>query len=117
MAMPCELMIIASRSADENLAQQNIENHLLDRVLPVAYALREGEPAPPFDLGTSTRLLRYIASGMQDEDEDLAWWRIRHCAPRAPRLIAGTLAIGVVGGLAGGVALVLAISLIIWLSS
>ena len=97
-----ELLRIASDADDETLRRE-IEDHLVDRVLASAYATRLGEPAPPYGLDAATRTLRYIATRMQDErTRDLAWWRIRLWAPRAPRMTATMLTLGLATGLISG---------------
>jgi hypothetical protein len=61
--------------------QEDIEDHLLDRVLPAAYTSRPGEPPPRYDLQAAQHALRYIAARMnQDGTRDLAWWRSRYGA-------------------------------------
>lgn len=102
-----ELVDLASRMDDQLLAYE-VEHHLLDRVLVAAYARRVGEPAPPYTLPVARQTLRYIATRMQDEaTRDLAWWRIRLWAPRAPRMIALTLAVTTATGLMSGLTYVL----------
>jgi hypothetical protein len=64
-------------SDDARHSAQAIGDHLLDRVLPVAYLRRPGESAPRYDLHTAERTLRYIARQMnKDRTRDLQWWRI-----------------------------------------
>jgi hypothetical protein len=83
--------------------RQDIEDHLLDRVLPAAYSPRPGEALAPYDLQTAQCALRYIAVRMnQDGTRDLAWWRIPPWTPAAPRIIATGLMVGVLVGLGAG---------------
>lgn len=112
-----ELITIARENDVENRARQEIENHLLDRALPVAYAPRPGEPAPPIDLQSATRTLSYIARRMHQEGtQDLTWWQIRNWVRRAPRMTATVIACGLVGGAAGGVVGAIGGGLSTWLA-
>ena len=82
--------------------REDIEDHLLDRVLPAAYAPRPGEPVPRYDLRAAQDTLAYIAARMnQDSTRDLAWWRIPAWASTAPRVIATGLVVGLAVGLGG----------------
>jgi hypothetical protein len=84
-----------------DLATEAITGHLLDRVLPAAYARRPGQPLP-YDLATAQRALTMIAARMnQDGTRDLNWWQIPAWAPRPPRLTAGAIAYGLAYWLAG----------------
>jgi len=89
--------------ADHHVSRDDIVGHLLDRVLPAAYAPRPGYPPPRYDLQTAQHALRCIAARMnQDGTRDLQWWRIHEWAPAAPRVIATGLAFGVLAGLLAG---------------
>jgi hypothetical protein len=89
-------------AASHGILGEDIENYLLDRVLPAAYAPRPGEPAPRYDLQAAQHTLGYIAARMnQDSTRDLAWWRIPAWAPAAPRVIATGLIVGLAVGLGG----------------
>jgi hypothetical protein len=72
----------------------DIQDHLLDRVLPAAYTPQPGEPAPRYGLEEARRTLGCIAAQMSQEGtRDLSWWRIPTWAPAAPRAIVnGTMA-------------------------
>ena len=88
-------------------AAEEITGHLLDRVLPAAYAPRPGQPPPRYDLQTAQNALAKIAARMnQDGTRDLQWWHIPRWAPSAPRIVAGGLMawllVGVVFGLVSG---------------
>ena len=81
--------------ADRRVSREDIVDHLLDRVLPAAYAQRPGDPPPRYDLQTAQHALRCLAARMnQDGTRDLQWWRIREWAPAAPRIIATGLVFG-----------------------
>ena len=55
---------------------ENIASHLLDRVLPAAYAHRPGDQPPRYDLHTAQRALVMIAARMSEvASRDLQWWR------------------------------------------
>jgi hypothetical protein len=95
-------------AADRSISQENIVDHLLDRVLPAAYAQRPGEQGPRYSLPTAQRVLAEIARRMsRDGTRDLQWWRLAAWAPAIPRFIVG----GLVAGLAIGLAAILAIQL------
>jgi len=88
-------------SADQ--ATEKITRHLLDRVLPAAYAPRHGQPPPPYDLQTAQNTLTKIATRMnQDGTRDLQWWRIPAWAPPVPRVVVTGLVAGVMAGLVAG---------------
>jgi hypothetical protein len=79
-------------AAGHGLSREHIEDYLLDRVLPTAYAARPGEAPLRYELQPAQRALTYIAGRMnQDGARDLAWWRIPAWAPRVPRAITGGL--------------------------
>jgi hypothetical protein len=89
-------------AARHGVLREDIEDHLLDRVLPAVYAPRPGEPAPRYDLQAAQHALGYIAARMnQDSTRDLAWWRIPAWAPASPRVIATGLVVGLAVGLGG----------------
>jgi hypothetical protein len=55
--------------------RQMIEDHLLDRVLPVAYQIQPGQPAPRYSAEQAGRWLAYVAGRMnEDGTRALAWW-------------------------------------------
>jgi hypothetical protein len=84
-------------------AAEEITGHLLDRVLPAAYAPRPGQPAPRYDLHTAQKALVKIAARMnQDGTRDLSWWQLPRWAPRTPRIIAGGLVAWFLAALAVG---------------
>lgn len=81
---------------------EDITDHLLDRILPAAYAHRPGQPLPPYDLATAHYALTKIATRMNHEGtRDLQWWHIPTWASAAQRFVVG----GLIGGLAEGLAL------------
>ncbi len=89
----------------QRVSREDIEDHLLDRVLPSAYAPRPGEAPPRYELQAAQRSLGYIAARMnQDGTRDLAWWRIPAWASRAPRRIATGLVVGFAFGFVQGFA-------------
>ena len=92
---------IQKRVSDTQAAEE-ITGHLLNRVLPAAYAPRPGQPTR-YDLQTAQDALAKIAARMnQDGTRDLRWWHISRWAPSAPRIIAGGLVVGLVAGLVAG---------------
>ena len=103
-------------AADRRIQSDAIVDHLLDRVLPAAYARRPGYRPPRYDLRSAQHALRCLASRMnQDGTRDLQWWRLRDWTPAIPRIIATGLAfglgVGVVGVLAVGLAFGFAVGL------
>ena len=69
-------------------AAEEITDHLLDRVLPAAYAPRPGQPSPQYDLQTAQNALAKIAARMNhDGTRDLQWWHIPRWVPSAPRIV------------------------------
>jgi hypothetical protein len=93
---------IQQRVSGEQAAGE-ITGHLLDRVLPAAYAPRPGQPPPRYDLQTAQNALAKIAARMnQDGTRDLPWWHIPRWVPRAPRIIVAGLLVGLAVGLVVG---------------
>ncbi len=89
----------AQQRVSGNQAAEQIRDHLLDRVLPAAYAGRPGDVR--YDLATAQNALTKIAAAMnQDGTRDLQWWRIPGWVPPAQRIIVAGLAAGLVFGLA-----------------
>jgi hypothetical protein len=90
-------------AAGHGLSREDVEDHLLDRVLSAAYSPRPGEPPPRYELQVAQRVLSYVATQMnQDRVRDLAWWRIPAWASGADRVIAGGLMAGLGFGLLAG---------------
>jgi hypothetical protein len=90
-------------AAGDGLSREDVEDYLLDRVLPIAYTARPGEAPPRYELQVAQRTLTYMAVRMnQDGARDLAWWHIPAWTPRIPRIIAGGLVTGLGFGLLGG---------------
>ncbi|MGH3924826.1 MAG: hypothetical protein ACRDTT_18525, partial [Pseudonocardiaceae bacterium] len=86
-------------------SRDDIEQHLIARVLPDAYTPRPGRPKPRYTLTQAEQALAFIARQMnQDHTRDLAWWRIPRWSPAAPRILASMLACGLLGGLVGALA-------------
>jgi hypothetical protein len=95
-------------------AVEEITDHLLDRVLPAAYAHRPGQPPPPYDLPTAQNALTRIAARMnQDGTRDLQWWRIPAWAPAAQRFALAGLVVGLVVGLVSGLVFGLVVGLVV----
>ena len=101
-------------AAGHCVSREDIEDHLLDRVLPVAYTPHPGEVSPRYEFQAAQRALSYVATRMnQDGERDLAWWRIPTWTSRTPRIIAG----GLVAGLGFGILGMLVFDLVIGLLS
>lgn len=80
----------------------DIEEHLLARVLPTAYTPDPGAEPPRYTLAQAEEAFSYIAWRMDlDRTRDLAWWAIPQWVPAAPRMFAA----GLVSGLSVGLVL------------
>ena len=80
-----------------DVSGEEIQDHLLDRVLPAAYTPLPGEPTPRYGLEEARHALGCVAARMSQEGtRDLSWWRIPTWAPAAPRVIVTGAAFGVV---------------------
>ena len=113
----CELLDFCD-TAGPGASRENIEDHLLDRVLPAAYASRPGEPSPIYDLQAAQRALGHIATRMNDDGtHDLAWWRIPGWATPIPRIITTSLVVGLVLGLGFGIEFRVMIGLVMGLAA
>lgn len=74
---------------------EDLERHLLARVLQVAYATRPGRSKPRYSLRHATYVLTFLARQMNhNHTRDLAWWNIPRWAPTIPRILASMLASG-----------------------
>ena len=83
---------IQQRASGEQAAEE-ITGHLLDRLLPAAYAPRPGQPPPRYDLQTAQNALAKVAARMnQDGTRDLQWWHIPQWVPAAQRIVTGGFA-------------------------
>ncbi|MEA2202736.1 MAG: hypothetical protein QOI89_3416 [Solirubrobacteraceae bacterium] len=95
-------------------SREAIENHLLDRVLPAAYAHRPGHPTPEYTQDQARCWLRHLARRMNAEGtRDLAWWQIPHWVPAWPRAVATVLACELVVGPLVGLAVGLVVKLVV----
>lgn len=99
-------------SGGHRVSSEDIVDYLMDRILPVAYARRPGQPPPRYDLHTAQHVLYFLAARMnQDFTRDLRWWRIPAWTPRIPRAAATGLAAGLAAGLMFGLGAVLVFAL------
>jgi hypothetical protein len=81
---------------------EDIEDYLLDRVVPDAYAQRPDETLP-YDGESAKRALQHIAARMNaDNSRDLQWWRVSAWTHAGPRRVASGLVCGLTLGLVGG---------------
>jgi hypothetical protein len=91
-------------AAGDGLSREDIEDYLLDRVLPMAYAVRPGQAPPRYELQGAQRALSYVAMRMNQEGtRDLAWWHVPAWTSRLRRIITGAVVagLGLLGALAG----------------
>jgi hypothetical protein len=89
-----ELLGYAASPADA-VSRDDIVDHLLDRVLPAAYAQQPGKPPPPYNLQQARRALSQLAARMNLEGtRDLRWWNIPRWVTPWPRILAAALAAG-----------------------
>ncbi len=96
--------------ADEIIDQERfasrevVEDHLLDKVLPSAYAHEPGRSRPRYSLDQASRWLASIAERMnQEASRDLVWWRVLHWKPAWPGVLASSLIFAILVGLLGSV--------------
>ena len=102
---------------DRAVSSEDIVDHLLDRVVPAAYAERPGVPLR-YDLQTAEHALRCLAARMnQDGTRDLQWWQVCGWAPSAPRNAATGLLFGLAVGLVGALAVRPTFGLVVGISA
>lgn len=86
-------------SAGCNVSRDDIVDHLLDRVLPAAYAQQPGHPPPRYGLQAAHKTLSQVAARMNQEGtRDLRWWHIPRWVPAAPRILVSALALALAVG-------------------
>ena len=86
-----------------DVSGQDIQDQLLDRVLPAAYTPPPGEPPPRYGLDEARRALGCVATRMgQEGTRDLSWWRLPAWASAAPRVIVTGAVFGVMFAFRGG---------------
>jgi hypothetical protein len=62
--------------------REDVEDHLLARVLPAAYHDRPGHHTGPYSLDQAQHWLGYIATRMNcQHTRDLVWWRVHQWPP------------------------------------
>ncbi|MGH3550060.1 MAG: hypothetical protein ACRDQU_18510 [Pseudonocardiaceae bacterium] len=85
-------------------SREAIEDHLLDQVLPTAYAHHPGQPVPQYTADQAQRWLGYLARCMNHDGNtrNLTWWQISRWAPEWPRSLAIVVVLDLVFGLAFG---------------
>jgi hypothetical protein len=82
---------------------EKVTDHLLDRVLPVAYRCPPGEKISSYELQVAQLTLCKIATRMtQDGTHDLGWWRLSDWVPGKPRIAWSVLTAGLITGITGG---------------
>jgi hypothetical protein len=82
-----------------DVSGEDIQDHLLDRVLPAAYAPAPGEAAH-YELDVARRTLSCIAARMSQEGtRDLSWWGVPAWASAVPRVIVTGAVFGLMFGL------------------
>jgi hypothetical protein len=89
-------------AAGAHFSRADIEDHLLDRILPAAYRARARERGG-YDLPAAERALSRIAKRMnEDGTYDLAWWQIPAWMSFAPRSIAAVFLMDLMSAFAFG---------------
>lgn len=106
---PVDELFDSSRFA----SREAIEDHLLDRVLPIAYAQHRGRPAPPCTVDEARARLGFLARHMKNDkgNRDLAWWQVSCWVPAWPRALFTALVVGFVAALLIGIPSVLSFGL------
>ena len=85
-----------------DVSGEDIQDHLLDRVLPAAYTPAPGEPPLPYGLDDARLVLGKIAARMSQEGtRDLSWWRLPAWTSAAPRAVVTGAVFGVMFGFGG----------------
>ena len=73
-----ELLNYCDEIGTQALPDQVLD-HLLDRVLPAAYAHQPGGAVPPYGVEIAEKTLGHLAASMNiDGTRDLQWWRLRN---------------------------------------
>ncbi len=86
-----------------DVSGEDIQDHLLDRVLPAAYTPPPGEPSPRYGLDEARHVLGCIAARMSQEGtRDLSWWRLPVWTSAVPRAVVTGVAFGVMFAVGGG---------------
>ncbi|MFG2053068.1 NACHT domain-containing protein [Micromonospora sp. NPDC048930] len=90
-------------------AQQDVEEHLLDRFIPTVFRSRPHRAVPSptrvsrrWDPAVAERALTFLAGHLQTlRTRDLAWWQLARAVPRpvsrAVRVTVGTVSCGLLG--------------------
>jgi hypothetical protein len=95
---------------------EQIERHLIARILPTAYTPRPGRPPPRYSETQACHALTFLAQRMnQDHTRDLAWWQIPRWAATMPRTFITGLKYGLGHGLVFGLVFGLALALVVGL--
>jgi hypothetical protein len=90
-----------SSSPASAVSRDEIVDHLLDRVLPAAYAQQPGQLPSRYDLEKAQRALSRLATQLnRDGTRDLRWWSIPRWVTAWPRILVAALALVCAGALA-----------------
>jgi hypothetical protein len=85
-----------------DVSGEDIQDHLLDRVLPAAYTPPPGEPPSRYGLEDARLVLGKIAARMSQEGtRDLSWWRLPAWTSATPRAIVTGAMFGVMFAFGG----------------
>ena len=85
-----------------DVSGEEIQDHLLDRVLPAAYTPAPGEPPSRYGLEDARLVLGKIAARMSQEGtRDLSWWRLPAWTSATPRAIVTGAMFGVMFAFGG----------------
>src|SRR5262249_50311706 len=106
---PLDDLLTPDRFTNRN----QVEDHLLDRILPAAYTPRPGQPTPRSTATPARAWLGYLATQMtQHRTRELAWWQIPTWLPTPPRTLTTALVYGLAVALAVGLACGLPVGLV-----
>ena len=94
-----ELLLFEGTTGGGDVSAE-IEHVLLDRVLPIAYGARAGEPTPAYDLSQARHALTYLAVELDRRgSRDLAWWNVPEWTSSGVRVLVRSVGAGLAIGL------------------
>jgi MFS family permease len=98
-----DAQVDALLAPDRFSAPEQVQDELLDQVVPAAYAPRPGQPPARYTAAQAERWLGFVAHRMRaDHTRDLAWWRLTDRASAMPRMAVTAIVAGVASGFVAG---------------